>query len=160
MKIEPPLPQGERIPNSARLLKMLRKLKKFSLTFSPKALLFGRPDRSLLRDNRVLFSLGLSTSKTDCCCLPVVLSTKEESYINFRVLHTKVKLFNSFLCKTTYSLLFKEQITIILKYFRFSSKKPLIKFKNRRMSDSSSPKSGRGFLRQFNKGNLEQKYNI
>ena len=39
---------------------MLKKLNKISLTFSPKALLFGRPDRSLLRDTRVLFSLGSS----------------------------------------------------------------------------------------------------
>ena len=104
---------------------MLRKLKKFSLTFSPKALLFGRPNRSLLRDNRVLFSLGLSTSKAYCCCLPVILSTKEESYINFRVLLTKVKLFDSFTCKTSYSLLLKELLVL----YRILREKPLIIFR-------------------------------
>lgn len=50
----------------------------------------------------------ISTSKSYCCCLPVVLSKKEEIYFNFRVLHTEVKLFNSFLCKTSYSELLKE----------------------------------------------------
>jgi len=91
---------------------MIKKLNKFSFTFSPRALLFRRPGGSLFRDIRVLFSLGSFSSKTNCHCLPVVLSKKEKDYINFRVLHTKVKLFNSFICKTMYSLLLKEQLYI------------------------------------------------
>ncbi len=56
----------------------------------------------------------ISPSKTDCYCLPIILSIKEEIYINFRVLLTRVKQFNCFLCKTTYSELFKE---LIIKYY-------------------------------------------
>ena len=93
---------------------MLRKLKKFSLIFSPKALLFLRSVGSLVK-NQILEFLFFRTSlgETYCYCLPVVLSKKEEVYINFRVLHTKVKLFNSFTCKTTYSELLKELINIL-----------------------------------------------
>ena len=104
---------------------MLSKLKNLSFTFSPKALPFGRPDRSLFRDIRVLFSLGSFSSKSDCLCLPVILSKKEKDYINFRVLLTKVKLFNSFLCKTIYSLLFKELKIFYSINFHFSREKPL-----------------------------------
>jgi len=68
---------------------MIKNTKNLSFTFSPKALLFGRPDRSPFRDIRVLFSLGSLSNKTYCLCLPVVLSKKEKDYINFRVLLTK-----------------------------------------------------------------------
>jgi hypothetical protein len=101
---------------------MIKKLNNLSFTFSPRAFLSVVP--TVVPFGIVEFLIfRISPSKTDCLCLPVVLSTKEEIYINFRVLLTKVKLFNSFLCKTTYSLLLKEQTTIILKYFHFSSEK-------------------------------------
>ena len=106
---------------------MLSKLKKFSLTFSPKALLFGRPDRSLNFIQILEFNFfSPFFSKTDCYCLPVILSKKEKEYINFRVLHTKVKLFNSFTCKTTYSLLVKELNNSIFNIFSLLKKNLLI----------------------------------
>ena len=87
---------------------MIKNTRNLSFTFSSRALLFGRPDRRSLQTIRVLFSLGSFSSKSDCHCLPVVLSKKEKDYINFRVLLTEVKLFNSFICKTSYSELLKE----------------------------------------------------
>ncbi len=85
------------------------------------------PTVACLKDRYQSFSFfRFSTSKTYCLCLPVVLSVKEENYINFRVLHTKVKLFNSFTCKTTYSLLLKELIELYYNSFRFVREKPLI----------------------------------
>jgi len=65
-------------------------------------------------------------SKTYCRCLPVVLSKKEKDYINFRVLHTRVKLFNSFICKTIYSLLLKELKYYILYIITFKEKTLII----------------------------------
>ena len=92
---------------------MSKKLNKFSFTFSPKAFLSVVP--TVVPFGIVEFLVfRISPSKTDCYCLPVVLSTKEEIYINFRVLLTRVKQFNCFLCKTTYSELFKE---LILKHY-------------------------------------------
>ncbi len=129
---------------------MSKNIKQISLTFSPKALLSCRPGSSLFRDIRVLFSLGFFSSKTDCHCLPVVLSKKEKNYINFRVLHTKVKLFNSFTCKTTYSLLVKELLYIrqkVMKTFNMLSNCLIY----------SLLIEGKGFLRLFYKNTGETK---
>jgi hypothetical protein len=65
-------------------LKSLRIFKKFSLTFSPKALLFLRSVGSLFYEQILEFLVfRFSLSKTYCYCLPVLLSRKEENYFNF-----------------------------------------------------------------------------
>jgi len=88
---------------------MIKNTKNLSFTFSPKAFLSVVP--TVVPYGIVEFLIfRISPSKTDCYCSPVVLSTKEEIYINFRVLLTKVKQFDCFLCKTTYSELLKELI--------------------------------------------------
>ena len=104
---------------------MIKNTKNLSFTFSSKALLFGRPDRSLLRDTRVLLSLGFFTSKTDCYCLPVILSSKEKNYINFKnFTYTKLNSLTVLEYRTpkTYYLFFKELIYSILYTFTFQEK--------------------------------------
>jgi len=112
------LPQGERIPNSARLLKMLRKLKKFSLTFSPKAFLSVVPTVVPFGIQEFTFFRSLTTFLTTLENRVTILTL--EFYLQ------KFKLFNSFLCKTTYSELLKEPII----YFGKKREIPLINFKN------------------------------
>ena len=123
---------------------MIKKLNRFSFTFSPKALLSGRPDRRSFQTIRVLFSLGSFSSKSYCLCLPVVLSKKEKDYINLRVLLTKVKQFNCFLCKTTYSELLKE---LIMYYINILSlfKRNVFNYLRRVESDLSSLRSDKSY---------------
>ena len=98
---------------------MLSELKKFSFTFSPKAFLsvvptvvpFGIQEFNFFR----FFITFLTTLENRRTILTL------EFYLQ------KVKLFNSFLCKTTYSELLKELLyTIILICFHFSREIPLI----------------------------------
>jgi len=107
---------------------MIKKIKNLSFTFSSKALLSVVPTVVLFRILEFRF-FSLFTSKTYCYCSPVILSKKEKRYINFRVLLTRVELFNSFLCKTTYSELLKELFnyyTNILSLFKRNPLKILV----------------------------------
>ena len=108
--------------------KMIKNLNKFRFTFSPKALLFGCPNRSLLRDIRVLFSLGFFSSKSYCLCLPVILSKKEKNYINFKnFTNTKLNCLTVLECKTTktYYLIIKEPICSIFNILSLLKRNPL-----------------------------------
>ena len=79
----------------------------------------------LIQENiRVLFSLGFSDIIVWLSPFRL-LSKKQKNYINFRVLHTKVKLFNSFTCKTLYSLLLKELFTYYTNILSLIKRKPL-----------------------------------
>ena len=89
---------------------MIKKLNKFSFTFSPRALLSVVPT-VVLRNTRIFVFFRFSRINLGYRYLITILE-KQENYINFRVLHTKVKLFNSFICKTIYSLLIKELIYV------------------------------------------------
>ena len=94
---ELPLPQGERIPNSARLLKMLRKLKKFSLTFSPKAFLSVVPTVVFRDLSRKIQEFNFFRS------LITFLTTLENqvTILTLEFYLQKFKLFNSFTYKNT-----------------------------------------------------------
>ena len=109
---------------------MLSKLKKISLTFSPKAFLLAVP--AIVPFGIVEFLIfRISPSKTDCLCLPVVLSTKKEIYINFEdFTYTKLNSLTVLECRTNklHYLVFKELSILYNKYFHFSSKNPLIIF--------------------------------
>ena len=103
---------------------MSKETKQIRFTFSPKALISAVPAvsfRDLSRKiQEFLFSLG------SLVYLHLVFVTgsyqskkfttleKQENYINFRVLLTRVKQFNCFLCKTTYSELLKELLKELL----------------------------------------------
>ena len=90
---------------------MIKNTKNLSFTFSPRALLSVVPTvvnlTKVRKIQEFLFSLG---SPDDFGSRSITTLEKQENYINFRVLLTIVKLFNSFLCKTSYSELLKDQL--------------------------------------------------
>jgi len=92
---------------------MSKKINKFSFTFSPKALLSVVPTVVSNEIQEFLFSLGSLVSLHLVLGTGIYYSLKQENYINFRVLLTRVKLFNSLTCKTIYSELLKE----LIKYY-------------------------------------------
>jgi len=99
---------------------MLSKLKKLVLHSLQRLYFPVVPTVGLCRLLEFLI-FRISPSKTYCYCLPVILSKKEEIYINLRVLLIKAKQFNCFLYKTTYSELLKElkySILYILSLFK------------------------------------------
>ena len=100
-----------------------------SLTFSPKELLSHRPGGSLNIIQILEFLVfRFFSGKTYCFCLPVVLSSKEKNYINFKSFtNKKLNCLTVFSCKITYSLIIKELILYIRqklkKYFNLLLKK-------------------------------------
>jgi hypothetical protein len=99
-------------------LKKLKVFKKFSLTFSPKALLFLRSVGSLITQILEFCIFRFFPSKSYVIfCLPVVLSKKEKNCINFEnFTYTKCNCLTVLECKTTkthYSVL-KELVVLIL----------------------------------------------
>ncbi|KKL17035.1 hypothetical protein LCGC14_2489590 [marine sediment metagenome] len=73
---------------------MIKNTKNLSLTFSPKALLSVVPTVVPFGIQKFLFSLG---SLVETLVFGIFTTfEKQENYINFRVLFTKVKLFDSF----------------------------------------------------------------
>jgi len=106
---------------------MIKNTKQFSFIFSPKALLSVVPTVVPFRIQKFLVSLG-SLVVTLVFGIYTTFE-KQENYINFRVLLTRVKQFDCFLCKTTYSELLKELITYyinILSLFKLKLLKILV----------------------------------
>jgi len=85
---------------------MIKNTKNLSFTFSPKALLLAVPAIVPFGIQKFLFSLGSLVDFGFRSC--VATFEKQENYINFRVLRTRVKQFDCFLCKTIYSEFLKE----------------------------------------------------
>ena len=108
---------------------MIKNTKNLSFTFSPKALLSVVPTVVSYEIQEFLFSLGPFVYLNLVFVLSFYYSLKQKNYINFRVLLTKVKLFNSFTCKTTYSELFKE-LTYYTNIFSLFKRKPLKIWRN------------------------------
>jgi len=103
---------------------MIKNIKNLSFTFSPKALLSVVPTVVLFRIQEFLFSLGSLADFGFRSCVTIL--EKQENYINFRVLLTRVKQFNCFLCKTTYSELLKELFNYYTNILSLFKRKPLI----------------------------------
>ena len=105
---------------------MIKNTKNLSFTFSPKALLPVVPTVVSFEIQKFLFSLG---SLVTLVFGIFTTFEKQENYINFRVLLTKVKQFDCFLCKTTYSGLLKE-LTYYTNIFSLFKRKPLKIWRN------------------------------
>jgi len=106
---------------------MISKLKQFSFTFSPKALLSVVPTVVPFRIQKFLVSLG-SLVVTLVFGIYTTFE-KQENYINFKnFTHTKLNCFTVLECETpkTYYLFFKELITYYTNILSLLKKKPLI----------------------------------
>jgi len=127
---------------------MIKNIKNLSFTFSSRAFLSVVPTVVPFGIQEFTFFRSLTTFLTTLENRVTILTL--EFYLQ------KVKLFNSFLCKTTYSELLKELIyyyTNILSLFKLKPLKLLVfdyirQPKADLMSDSSPTTRVRGFLRQ------------
>ena len=96
---------------------MIKKLNKISFTFSPKALLSGRPDRSLLRDNRVLFSLGSPPVRLIVFAHLLYSLLKRRTILTLEFYLQKLNCFTVFFVKPNTLYLLKNKTNYILNTF-------------------------------------------